>query len=122
MKTKSNKDINRNMDFDLFDLHSSFCSIFASPIRLRILWMLDVGEKSVGEIAKKLDVSLPNVSQHLRLMRDLGAVRTKKAGRTVYYSNANPKFLSGSKLIQEGLMEELKKRGSFRTYETRDFK
>ena len=55
-------------------------------------------------------------------MRDLGAVRTKKSGRIVYYSNANPKFLEGLKLIQEGLIEELKKGGSFQTYRPSDFK
>lgn len=118
MEQELNKNMNRNKGFDIAELHSSFCSIFASPIRLKILWMLEGGEKSVGEIAEKLNLSLPNVSQHLRLMRDLGAVRTKKLGRTVYYSNANPKFLKGSKLIQEGLIEELKKRGSSRTYES----
>jgi ArsR family transcriptional regulator len=117
MNEKINNNTNRDKEFDIIELHSSFCSIFASPVRLRILWMLDDGEKSVGEIAKTLNLSLPNVSQHLRLMRDLGAVRTKKSGRTVYYSNANPKFLEGLKFIQEGLVEELKKRGSFRTYE-----
>jgi len=116
MKEKINLITNRDKEFDIVEMHSSFCSIFASPVRLRILWMLGKGEKSVGEIAKKLNLSLPNVSQHLRLMRNLGAVRTKKSGRTVYYSNANPKFLQGSKFIQEGLIEELKKRGSFRTH------
>ena len=116
MKRTNVNTSNRKKEFDIVELHSSFCSIFVSPVRLRISWMLDNGEKSVGEIAKKLKLSLPNVSQHLRIMRDLGAVCTKKSGRTVYYSNANPKFLKGSKLIQEGLIEELKKRGSSRTY------
>lgn len=121
MKANNPNNLNSDKEFDLFELQSSFCSIFASPIRLKIFFLLDAGEKSVGEIAEKLELSLPNLSQHLRIMRDLGAVRTKKSGRIVYYSNANPKFFEGSKLIQEGLIEELKKRGSFQTYMSSDF-
>jgi ArsR family transcriptional regulator len=113
MNGKINNNTNRDKEFDIFELHSSFCSIFVSPVRLRILWMLGSGEKNVGEMAEELHLSLPNLSQHLRLMRDLGAVRTKKSGRTVYYANANLKFLNGLKLMREGLIEELKKRVSF---------
>jgi len=113
MNGKINNNTNRDKEFDIVELHSSFCSIFVSPVRLRILWMLGNGEKNVGEMAEELHLSLPNISQHLRLMRDLGAVRTKKSGRTVYYANANLKFLNGLKLIREGLIEELKKRVSF---------
>jgi DNA-binding transcriptional ArsR family regulator len=113
MNGKINNNTNRDKEFDIVELHSSFCSIFVSPVRLRILWMLGNGEKNVGEMAEELHLSLPNLSQHLRLMRDLGAVRTKKSGRTVYYTNANLKFLKGLKFIREGLIEELKKRVSF---------
>ncbi len=113
MKGKFEKNRTEDKDFDIVELHASFCSIFASPVRLRILWMLGNGEKNVGEIAKELHLPLPNISQHLRLMRDLGAVRTKKSGRMVYYANANPKFLKGSNFIREGLIEELKRRVSF---------
>ncbi len=92
---------------DIFELHASFCAIFASPTRLKIMWMLGKEEKTVGELAQMLGLSLPNVSQHLRIMKAQGAVRSRRDGRSIYYRVTNPKFLAGAKLIREGLMEEL---------------
>lgn len=97
-------------DLDFFDLHASFCRIFADPKRSRIMWYLGQGERSVGEIAEYLGVSLQNVSQHLRIMREKGALSTRKEGQVVYYSISNTKFLEGARLIREGLQEEYEKR------------
>ncbi|MBN2331694.1 MAG: winged helix-turn-helix transcriptional regulator [Deltaproteobacteria bacterium] len=99
---------------DVFQLHASFCTIFSSPIRLQIMDLLGDGEKTVTQLAAGLDISLANVSQHLRLMRDQGAVATRRDGRTIYYRIANQKFLLGIQAVREGLLEELKKRGSLR--------
>jgi ArsR family transcriptional regulator len=98
-------------EIDIFDMHASFCGIFASPIRLKIMWMLGDGEKTVSEIANELDISIPNVSQHLRIMRTQGAVLTKRDGRAVYYTIANSKFLQSARLIRQGIMEEIEKKG-----------
>lgn len=100
------------LDIDFFDMHAAFCSVFSSPVRLRIMWLLADGEKTVSAIAQALDLAIPNVSQHIRLMRDQGAVTSRREGRTISYRIANPKFLTGARLIREGLMEEWRKRGS----------
>ncbi|MFP3983102.1 MAG: ArsR/SmtB family transcription factor [Desulfurivibrionaceae bacterium] len=102
---------------DIFDIHANFCSIFSSPLRLRILWFLGEEEKTVTELARELEVAVPNISQHLRIMRDQGAVDTRREGRTVYYKLANSKFLQGVRLIREGLKEELNKKISIGTAE-----
>jgi len=97
---------------DIFRIHAAFCTIFSSPVRLQIMDFLDGGEKTVTELAAELQVSLANVSQHLRLMRDQGAVETRRDGRTIYYHIANQKFLQGIQTVREGLLEEFKKRGA----------
>ncbi len=97
-------------EIDIFDIHASFCSIFSSPVRLKIMWLLGEGEKTVTELADKLGLNIPNVSQHLRIMRGQGAVATRREGRAVYYSISNEKFLKGARLIREGLVEELDKK------------
>jgi ArsR family transcriptional regulator len=99
-------------DIDIFRIHAAFCTIFSSPIRLQIMGFLGAGEKTVTELAEELRVSLANVSQHLRLMRDHGAVQTRRDGRTIHYRIANQKFLQGIQTVREGLLEEFKKRGS----------
>ncbi len=99
------------MDFepgrDMFDLEASFCSVLSSPVRLRIMWMLGKGELGVSQMAAALSLSMPNVSQHLRIMKAQGVVGCRRRGRAILYHLTNPKFLDGVRLIRQGLMEEL---------------
>ena len=96
---------------DMVSLQAAFCTIFSSPVRLQIMNMLGAGEQSVGALAGQLNVSMANVSQHLRLMRNQGAVGFRREGKTVYYRVANPKFIEGMMKVREGLLEEFRKKG-----------
>ncbi len=61
-------------------------SALADPNRVKILSALTTGELCVADLAALLAVSESAVSQHLRLLRTLRWVRSRKAGRLVYYS------------------------------------
>lgn len=74
------------------------------------MWLLAEGEKTVTELANALNITVANVSQHLSIMRSLGAVASRREGRAIYYHIANQKFYQGALLIREGLMEEMEKR------------
>lgn len=89
----------------LCEIQADVCGVFTNPERIRILLLLDKGELSVGEIAQKLSISMPNLSQHLRLMKDRRCVVSRKDGKFVYYKVASPRFLEGILLIREGLRE-----------------
>ena len=54
---------------------------------------------------------MANISQHLRLMCNQGAVSFRRDGKTVYYHVANRKFIEGIMKVREGLLEELRKKG-----------
>jgi DNA-binding transcriptional ArsR family regulator len=95
----------------LFRLHAQFCSVFSHETRLRILWVLGDGERCVSDIANELGLSVQNVSQHLAVMRDKGAVTYRKCGQKACYSIANPKFLQAFMLIRGGLLERYQKLG-----------
>lgn len=101
-----NKDNAVNMD--IFQIHADLCSVFSDRNRLRILWFLGDGEHSVGEIATHLDMTMQKASQHLRVMRDKEVVRFHKEGQMVFYRLSSPKFLEASKLIRQGLLEQLR--------------
>ena len=98
---------------DLISLQADFCTILSSPVRLLIMDLFGAGVESVGGFAEQLKVSMANVSQHLRLMRNQGAVGFRREGKTVYYRVANPKFTEGMMKVREGLLEELRKKGGF---------
>jgi DNA-binding transcriptional ArsR family regulator len=58
----------------------------AEPSRRDILSFLAGDERSVGEIVDALDLSQPSVSKHLRVLREVGLVRSRRDGRYVQYS------------------------------------
>ena len=58
----------------------------AVEARLRILWALLHGEHSVNELADHVGANAAAVSQHLRQLRELGLVTTRRHGNFIYYS------------------------------------
>lgn len=53
--------------------------------RLMILCNLADGERSVGDLASRLDMSQSSLSQHLARMRNEGLVTSRRESQTVYY-------------------------------------
>ena len=54
--------------------------------RLMILCNLADGERSVGDLAERLEMSQSSLSQHLARMRNEGLVTARRESQTVYYS------------------------------------
>lgn len=93
-------------------LVAEFFSVYSNQTRVNILCALRNGPKTVSELAEHANVSMQNVSQHLRVMRDKGALHSEKQGQHVYYSVANVKFLYGIKMIRDALLEGFQQRAS----------
>src|SRR5271168_560922 len=53
--------------------------------RREVLDALITGEKAVGAIVDGLSMSQPQVSKHLRVLREVGLVRCRKEGRRRLY-------------------------------------
>lgn len=56
------------------------------PTRRAVLEILEGGARPVGEIAGRLPVSRPAVSQHLRVLKEAGLVRDRREGTRRLYS------------------------------------
>jgi DNA-binding transcriptional ArsR family regulator len=54
--------------------------------RYRILEALMKGPLAVGDIAKKVDIPQPAVSQHLKVLKSANLVEDKRQGQEVLYS------------------------------------
>ena len=72
----------------------------SDPTRREILKILRRGERTVGEINERFDISPPAISRHLLVLRDAELVRCRREGKFIYYS------LDTNKI--EGLREWLK--------------
>ena len=57
----------------------------ANPRRREILRLVWDKERSSGDIASHFDISWPAISQNLRLLEEVGFVRTRRRGTTRLY-------------------------------------
>ncbi|SHG88363.1 ArsR/SmtB family transcription factor [Marivita hallyeonensis] len=65
---------------------TAFLKTLAHEGRLMILCHLGTGEKSVGELESLLGIRQAAVSQMLARLRDESLVKTRREGKTIYYS------------------------------------
>ena len=68
------------LKFRAIELDAVFAAL-AHPIRRAIVERLAEGECTVSELAKPHDVSLPAISQHLRVLEDAGLLEQTPDGR-----------------------------------------
>src|SRR5215203_5520060 len=57
----------------------------AEPRRREILDVLAGGERPVNDLVRELGVAQPQVSKHLRVLREVGAVEVREDGRQRLY-------------------------------------
>src|SRR3981189_2315290 len=64
---------------------SDVFTAIAEPQRREILVLLRAGERPVTELAQELGMTQPGASKHLRVLREVGLVRDRKAGKQRLY-------------------------------------
>ncbi|MBR0598720.1 winged helix-turn-helix transcriptional regulator [Clostridiales bacterium BAD-6] len=93
----------------LYQMHADFCKFMSNALRIEILFLLGNKEMCVEDLASAMDAKLPNVSQHLAIMREKGIVKVRREGNRMYYSLSNPKTLKACNIMREAMIEEMKK-------------
>jgi DNA-binding transcriptional ArsR family regulator len=84
------------------ELLAKYFRVLADRGRLRILEVLaEEGEVSVGELARRVGLSQPNVSNHLACLRWCGFVETRREHRTAYNRIADPRVAGLLALARE---------------------
>ena len=58
----------------------------ADPTRRELLDRLAAGDESMMKLAESFDMSLPAVSQHLKVLREAGLVEERREGRMRIYT------------------------------------
>ncbi|QHC24816.1 ArsR/SmtB family transcription factor [Streptomyces sp. GS7] len=74
--------------------------LLASPLRLRIVWMLIRNESDVTQLALRVGARPQAVSQHLARLKLAGAVRARSEGRRQIYAVTDPRV----KAVAETMM------------------
>jgi DNA-binding transcriptional ArsR family regulator len=65
---------------------SDVFNAIAEPQRREILALLQGGERPVTELARELGMAQPGASKHLRVLREVGLVQDRRAGKQRLYS------------------------------------
>jgi ArsR family transcriptional regulator len=73
----------------------------ADPKRLWVVEQLADGERSVGDLSRCIGCQVPNMSQHLAVLRSAGIVDSRREGSTVFYRLVDQTVLDAYRLLQQ---------------------
>lgn len=74
--------------------------VLGDPTRIRLIAAMSLCERCVGDLASTVGMSESAVSHQLRMLRAARLVRTRRAGRQVFYTLDDAHILT---LFQQGL-------------------
>ena len=94
-------------DEQLYDLAELF-RIFGDSTRVKILYALLESELCVCDIAKLMEITQSAVSHQLRVLKNSKLVRSRREGKTVYYSLADDHVIH---ILAQGMEHILEKAG-----------
>ncbi len=98
---------------EIRQLHAEICQALADPTRILLLYALAEGPQNVGELAETLQISQPNTSRHLRLLRERGMVSAMRNGPSVIYSLADQRVIQALDLMRQVLADHLSQRAEW---------
>jgi DNA-binding transcriptional ArsR family regulator len=65
---------------------AEFFKLFSDKTRVGILWALSLSEMCVCDLSMLLKMKQPAISQHLKSLRQMRIVRTRREGKAVFYA------------------------------------
>jgi DNA-binding transcriptional ArsR family regulator len=86
---KATKSLSPKQMEKVFFKVAEYFSVLSEPSRLRIMYAICSGEKSVSEVVEMCGSSQANVSRHLMALHKSRILQRRKEGVTVYYSIAD---------------------------------
>ncbi len=81
--------IGKMPDEEIFSAMAGLLGLFGDTTRLRILFELLRQELCVSDIAQRLSMSSSAISHQLRILKQGRLVRSRREGKTVFYSLAD---------------------------------
>lgn len=86
---------------EILDQAAVTFALLASPVRLRILQVLALGESDVAHLADRVGGALSTTSQHLSSLRRCGLVAARRDGRRRVFFIEDPAVVSAVRIVVE---------------------
>lgn len=101
VKKETIEKVNEKMppEEELQDL-ADFFKVFGDATRLKILNVLLCSEMCVFDIANMLGMSQSAISHQLRVLKQMGLVKNRREGKTIFYSLADSHIVT---ILSQGL-------------------
>jgi sulfane dehydrogenase subunit SoxC len=93
-----------------YAIHAGVFAALANPTRHEIVHLLCEGDRTPSELAAALEISGPNLSQHLAVLQREGLVRRRREGGQVWFQVIDPRLAQACALIDEILSRALSDR------------
>ena len=85
----------------LRDRSAAIAKALADAKRLCVVERLADGERSVSDLSRDVGCQVPNMSQHLSVLRAAGLVASRREGTTVFYRLVDDRVLDAYRLLQQ---------------------
>lgn len=92
-------------DGDKFSTAAELFKLLGDSSRTQIFWLLCHCEQCVINLSAMMQMSSPAVSHHLKLLRAMGLVVSRREGKEVYYKAANTELSHQLHLMIEKMVE-----------------
>jgi ArsR family transcriptional regulator len=96
--------VSRVIDVDDLEVVHRRSAVVAKALadakRLCVLRCLAEGELSVRDLSDRVGCQVPNMSQHLAVLRNSGLVLTRRDGNVIYYRLSDPRVLEACKILE----------------------
>ena len=79
----------KDLSEEAFEMLGEQFKAFSEPMRLKLVYSLMDGEKTVSDLVEETGGLQANVSKHLRMLLEAGIVERRKQGLHSYYSIAD---------------------------------
>ena len=86
----------------VFEQAAEIFALLSTPTRLRILYHLCGSEMNVSELLSRIDVSQPNISQHLGTLYRSGVLGRRRIGTQVFYRIASQRARMLCEVVRSG--------------------
>jgi DNA-binding transcriptional ArsR family regulator len=93
-----------------YAIHAGVFAALANPTRHEIVHLLCEGDRTPSDLATALEISGPNLSQHLAVLQREGLVRRRREGGQVWFQVIDPRLAQACALIDEILSRALSDR------------
>ena len=94
-------------DRQRYSLHAAVFAALGNPTRHEIMHLLCMGARTPSDLADTLEVSRPNVSQHLALLQREGLVKRSRQEGRVLWEIVDPRLSEACDLLDEVLSRQL---------------